>query len=554
MWTAPGLWNLKPRTFGTTTASEPNVHERLLIHHARWGGAFQQEIVMSLRINSNIAALNGQINLSRNTDMVNQSLERLSSGLQINSAADDPAGLIISEQMRAQIGGLNQAISNSQQAVTMIQTAEGAMDEVSTLLNKARSLAVHAANAGVNDTNQLVADQTELDNIVDSVNRIANNTQFGTKKILDGSLSNGSPNSSAIASVKLGGDYTSLVSKGSVTRGYHTLQITQSASQSSYQLLQSHAADIWSGGSLSAARGSDLVKKGFQITINGAAIAVASGTTKSQFIQQLNAVGKQIGFTAATTGSASGAVNLKARDFGTSFVFDVQFVSGATGSATMTGVSKTGTNAKAVLYLYSGANGINGTAGSGAVQKINFSGNGLNLVSSGGSTIVLNGPVGISTGASSGFIYGAINGTSAGATFHIGADYGQTATVELNSVQATQLGVGGSSAFSSFQQLKGTALVAGNAEDAIRVIDKAIDDVTTSRGELGAFQANTLETSINSMQVTQQNLTSADSTIRDVDFAAESANFTKYNILVQSSTAMLAQANQLPQGVLKLLQ
>ncbi len=504
---------------------------------------------MSLRINNNIAAINGHRNLLKNSDQVSKSLERLSSGLRINRAADDAAGLIISEQMRAQLGGLDQAIANSEQAVTMIQTAEGALDEVNTLLNKARSLAIHAANAGLNDTNQLIADQTELDNIVDSVNRIANNTQFGTKKILDGSLSNGSGNSSAIASVKLGGDYTSLISNGSVTRGFHSLKVTQSASQSSYQLIQASATDIWTGGSLTAAKGTDLVKKSFTMTVNGAAIAVASGTTKSQFIQQLNAVGKQVGFTAAVTGaSASGALTLKARDFGRSFIFDVQFVSGATGASKMTGASAIGNDAKATLFLYQGANGVNGTAGSGATKTIVFSGKGLNLISSGGSTIVLTGP------ASTGFIYGAINGTSAGATFHIGANYKQVASVELNSVQASQLGIGGSASFSSIQQLKGTALVSGNAEEALRVLDKAIDDVTVIRGGLGAFQANTLETSINSMRVTHENLTSAESTIRDVDFAGESARFTKFNILVQSSTAMLAQANQLPQGVLKLLQ
>ncbi|MFM2092626.1 MAG: Phase flagellin, partial [Planctomycetota bacterium] len=178
---------------------------------------------MTLRINTNTAATNGHRNLLKNDAAVGKSLERLSSGLRINRAADDAAGLIISEQMRAQITGLNQAIANSEQAVTMIQTAEGALDEVSTLLNKARSLAIHAANEGLNDSNQLIADQTELDNIIDSVNRIAESTQFGTKKILDGTLSNGTTNSSAVSAVKLGGDYTSLLSATTASRGYHTL-------------------------------------------------------------------------------------------------------------------------------------------------------------------------------------------------------------------------------------------------------------------------------------------------------------------------------------------
>ena len=143
---------------------------------------------MSLRINHNIAAVNGHRNMLKNDMAISSSLEKLSSGLKINRAADDAAGLIISEQMRAQLSGISQAIDNTETAVAMVQTAEGALDEMNSLLNKARELALHAANDGANDTNQLAADQSELDNIISSIDRIANNTQFGTKKILDGTF------------------------------------------------------------------------------------------------------------------------------------------------------------------------------------------------------------------------------------------------------------------------------------------------------------------------------------------------------------------------------
>ena len=506
---------------------------------------------MTLRINTNTAATNGHRNLLKNDAMVSKSLERLSSGLRINRAADDAAGLIISEQMRAQITGLNQAIANSEQAVTMIQTAEGALDEVSTLLNKARSLAIHAANEGLNDSNQLIADQTELDNIIDSVNRIADSTQFGTKKILDGTLSNGSSNSSAVSAVKLGGDYTSLISASSAVRGYHTLVMSQAATQSSYDLAQANGADIWSGGSLQNAANTDQVQTGFKMSINGASLDIASGTTKSQLIQQLNAIGQQVGFSASLiTGTAvgSGDIRLIARDFGSSFSFDVQYVNGATGAANLGGPPVDGADAVGFLYVYTGANGNGGTATTGSTTVIRLTGGtGLTLRSSGGTIVVLSSAVG------SGVVYGAVDGTSAGATFQVGANANQTASVELASVQASQLGNGGSGIYSSLQQLKGTALLVGNATDALKVIDKAISDVTVTRGNLGAFQANTLETAISSLRNTQENLLHAESTIRDVDFAAESAKFTKYNILVQSSTSMLAQANQLPQNVLKLL-
>jgi flagellin len=513
---------------------------------------------MSLRINTNVASLNGQRNLANNEAMVNQSLQRLSSGLQINSAADNPAGLIISEQMKAQLGGISQAISNSQQAVSMVQTAEGALDEVSTLLNKARSLAVHAANQGVNDSSQLVADQGELDNIVDSISRISDTTQFGTKKILDGTLSNGVSNSSSIASVKLGGDYTTKLTAGNATRGYGTLQITQSATQATDTLtLGANVFKSASGATktLATASGSAVLQQSFNISINGQTVSFNSGTTKNQIIQQLNSIGQNIGFTAGTVSGTkqTGDIKLTARDYGSSFSFDVQFVSGTTGASQLTTASHSGVDLQGKLYLYTGANGTNGTAVSGSSQTITLNkGKGLTLQSSGGTVILATTNL-TNSGTQKGFIYGAINATTAGATFQIGANANQTATVNLQSVNSSQLGIGGSGTYNNLLALKGSSLISGNANEALKVIDKSIADITSIRGNLGAFQANTLETNINSLSVTQENLTSAESTITDVDFAAESANFTKYNILVQSSTAMLAQANQLPQGVLKLL-
>ncbi len=145
---------------------------------------------MSLRINNNIAAINAHRNLLLTTSNLSKSMEKLSSGYQINQAADNPAGLVISEQFRAQIAGLNRAISNSEGSINMIQTAEGALNELNNLLVSMRELAIHAANEGFNDTAQLEADQAEIDNAIKTIDRIAANTQFGTKKLLDGSKAN----------------------------------------------------------------------------------------------------------------------------------------------------------------------------------------------------------------------------------------------------------------------------------------------------------------------------------------------------------------------------
>jgi flagellin len=145
---------------------------------------------MSLRINHNIAALNAHRNLTNTTNELSKSMEKLSSGYRINRASDDPAGLVISEQFRAQVAGLNRAISNSEGSINMIQTAEGALNEMNSLLVSMRELAIHAANEGFNDANQLAADQAEIENALKTIDRIATNTQFGTKKLLDGTKEN----------------------------------------------------------------------------------------------------------------------------------------------------------------------------------------------------------------------------------------------------------------------------------------------------------------------------------------------------------------------------
>ena len=505
---------------------------------------------MSLRINHNIASINGHRNMLRNDMAVSSSLEKLSSGLRINKAADDAAGLIISEQMRAQITGLEQATANAETAVSMVQTAEGALDEMNTLLLKARSLALHAANEGANDVSQLIADQSELDNIIESIDRIASNTQFGTKKILDGSLSFGSSNSDTVSSVKMGGDYTALLEVGDIEKGYHTLEISQEATQTTVTLGGGEASIITEG-DIQDMSGSHEFQESFSISVMGATIDVASGTTKDQLIQQLNAVGQSLGFTAAVTDgvSSSGDIVITASSFGADITLDAQFVSGASGGTTLTFGETAGQDATATLYIYTGQSGVGGTATTDNTERFTLasSGNGLRLVTTGGTVINL------STNVSTGVYAGAINGNSAGATFQIGANSGQTATVQLASVTANDIGVGGSASFDSLSQLKGSALVSGSADEALKVIDAAIDDITTTRGELGAFQSATLESTLSSLRVTTENLVAAESTIRDVDFTKESAEFTRNNILVQASTAMLAQANQLPQNVLQLL-
>jgi len=177
-------------------------------------------------INHNIAALDAQRNLSLTTRSISSVMEKLSSGYRINRAADDPAGLVISEQFRAQIAGLNKAISNSEGSINMIQTAEGSLNEISGLLVSMRELAIHAANEGMNDSNQLAADQAEIENAIKTIDRIAANTQFGTKKLLDGTKDN-------VATITTANTSGLTVLKSYLTSGSHSITATKTADSTS---------------------------------------------------------------------------------------------------------------------------------------------------------------------------------------------------------------------------------------------------------------------------------------------------------------------------------
>ena len=180
---------------------------------------------MSLRINNNIAAINAHRNLTLTTRELSGSMEKLSSGFRINRAADDPAGLVISEQFRAQIAGLGQAIENSEGSINMIQTAEGALNEINNLLVGMRELAIHAANEGFNDADQLAADQAEIANAIATIDRIAANTQFGTKKLLDGTKDN-------VATITSSNSAGVTILSSELSSGTHSIQATKTADAS----------------------------------------------------------------------------------------------------------------------------------------------------------------------------------------------------------------------------------------------------------------------------------------------------------------------------------
>ena len=304
---------------------------------------------MSLRINNNVESLNAHRHLLNNEKMLTKSLERLSSAQKINRGADGPAALVVSEGMRSQIASLHQAADNNTTAISLVQTAEGALNEVSTLLRDMRQRAVAAANIGLNDENMVNASQQEIENALDTIDRISTNTQFGSKNLLDGS-------------------------------GKAAVEVPEAAAE------------------------------------------------------------------AASAGKDSKSL-----------------------------------------------------------------------------------------------------------AFQIGANRGQMVSIDLPSVATTELakGVSNQSGFASLADVDVTT--GQGAQDAMEVIDTAIEEIAVARGEMGAFQKNTLESNLTSLRIHTENLTAAESSIRDADIAVELAAFTRNQIMTQSATAQLAQSNALPKNVMSLL-
>ncbi len=387
-----------------------------------------------MRINSNSMAINAYRNLSTTNMSLGKSLEKLSSGFRINRAADDAAGLVISQGLRAQVSGLRQATRNAQDGISVVQTAEGALNEVHTMLNRMRDLSVQAANSGANDSAARSAAQSEITALTAEVDRIASSTEFGGKKLLDGSYG---------------------VSEG----------LTGTAA-------------AFSGVTVTGGSNDEI-----GITVAGqtvtATLAAGTYSTPDSYATELN----------RATSAALRAAGLE----GNEVVF-----SASTGAAGTT-FSATGTSQ---FSLAAGTNDALASTGIGAA-----------------------------TSAS----------TGNGAQFQIGANAADVLSVSIGAVSSTVLGISGLDVTSD-----------AGAAAAITAYDGAISAVSTQRGSLGAVQ-NRFESMINNLQVTTENLVASESRIRDTDMAAEMTNFTKSQILSQAGTAMLAQANQVPQGVLSLL-
>ncbi|OGH00438.1 MAG: hypothetical protein A2600_05420 [Candidatus Lambdaproteobacteria bacterium RIFOXYD1_FULL_56_27] len=484
---------------------------------------------MSVRINHNRSALNAHRNLLANENALRGSLEALSSGMKINRASDGPAQLVISEQMRAQVASTNQAVANNENAISVIQTTEGALNEVSRLLISMRQLAIHASNEGMNDDTMLQADQLEIGNALQSLDRIAAQTQFGQRKLLDGS--NGSTGVAIGQGLEFLG--ASVKTQASGKEGYDVV-VTRNATKA--QVVGTQALT------------QEMVNAGEEFTvIEGGKIAKfkteANDNVKTA-AQRLSAAVRDAGLDVDVSLSDSNQLMVTHKRYGSGFSFQVSSSSAGVLSkeagqleTVSNGVDLAGTiNGETALgkgQILTGANGTKNVEGL-QVGFYGVAGNGEDLPEAGVSV-------------------GGIAMSNNSLKFQIGANHGQTASVSLFDTSSKSLGRGveTKSGYTSLREIDVRSFT--GAQDSLMMIDKAINDVTSIRGELGAFQKNTLESNLSNLRIASENLVAAESTIRDTDMAAEMASFTRNQILSESATAMLSHANQIPNTILKLL-
>ncbi|HUB24127.1 MAG TPA: flagellin [Tepidisphaeraceae bacterium] len=477
---------------------------------------------MSSSIITNVSSLLAQNNLASSQTSLQTSLQRLSTGLKINTGADDPSGLIASQGLQAEISGINQAVDNSTQAINVISTADGALSQVESLLQSIEGLVVQSANTGALSSTEIQANQLQVDSAISSITRIANSTTFDGLQLLDGGLD--------------------FVTSGVNQSDISGLQITQ-ANFGNSPTIPVSVKVITSAQTASLKFLASAVKQPVTLSIQGndgvQNISLASNATASQIVQAINQDSSSTGVQAAfidPTNANSGVV-FTSLGYGSAQYISVQVQNGGT-SAFQT-VNSTGeTTGRAT--------------GQDAVAEVN----GVVTTGTGLSLAVDTGTLDLNLTLNPDFTNQTTNFTivGGGATFQLGAEVnaGQQVTLGIQSVAAADLGNATVGYLNDLLQ-GGTASLANNPGQASQIIDAAIQQVAVLRGQIGAFQANTLETNINSLNIALENVSSSESDITDANFAAETSNLTRAQILVQAGTTVLATANSVPQTILKLL-
>jgi flagellin len=473
---------------------------------------------MGLRINNNVNANNALRNLRQADRLQSTSLERLSSGLRINRASDDPAGLVISEQFRSQIGGIEQALENTQFSQNLISTTEAALQEVSDLLIKVRESAIFAKNSGGTSSEQLSAEQDAVDSAVSAISRIANSTRYGRVNLLNGSsdfVTSGV--SGGITDMQLRSVYF-----GNQNQAVFTAVVTASAQRATL-----------TAGNFAAAGGT--------LRVTGALgtedVTISSSITTAAVVSAINKVRDFTG--------VYGSGNLVfSEEFGSDELVRVDVVTGTfTGTTGIDNGVDVGINLDATTVQSDGLH----VRFNSKFLKGEFS---FNAAAADGSVALTSHTLGV---------------RESGLTFQLGNEALATdqITIGVHSIDPLNLGgqavarPAGGGTVGGFLD----SLVSGGANDlttqpgnAIKILDEALDQVNGLRAFLGAISKDTLDPNTRSLSVALENIVASESSIRDLDFASETAEFTRAQILFAAGTSILASANLVPQTVLSLLQ
>ncbi|MEK3918595.1 flagellin N-terminal helical domain-containing protein [Paenibacillus sp. FSL K6-2393] len=571
-------------------------------------------------INHNVPALNTHRQLSINTGNTNKNIEKLSSGLRINRAGDDAAGLAISEKMRGQIRGLDQASRNAQDGISLIQTAEGALNETHSILQRQREIANQSAN-GTNTDSDRQALQDEMNALTSEINRIGNTTEFNTQKLLQGDGKANLDKTAVIADGKLTGGtarttteatqtvvVTSAVAAGnSLAFDLNGVDLTVNFAANDASKADFELSDV-TGASASVNISATVPDNAAAAGKSGAAIRDAltkmieqNETLKGQY--EVTGTGADVIITAKKGGTFEGAAgNIGAATPGgltatgvaanagtttasVAAAKDITFAAGTDDAALKAMVGKGFTVGDQQIEFYNASEGAYKGKGIGVAIDTALAataGNKDDAIAKAIADTVGSKIEGVKFTAAAGVL--SITATKGGldgndieikdggiqksfeTSFQIGANTGQSMSLSINDMRSNALGITGKAGDAGFTKdntvtdgtndVKGEAALNISTKEgaaaAIAVLDKATASVSSERSKLGATQ-NRLEHTINNLGTASENLTAAESRIRDVDMAKEMMQQTKNNILAQAAQAMLAQANQQPQGVLQLL-
>lgn len=472
--------------------------------------------------------------LNRNIADQSRLLTQLTTGKRINSGRDDPAGLIAVSGLKAELTSVGEAIESNQRSDAMLSVGDAALGEVQTLLTEIQSLAEQTASDGNLTSAEVAANQSQIDDAIEAIDRIVRTTSFNGKKLLDGSL--------AI--------HRSGVADNSDVTNLRIFSRSQSTSDTSVSITRVASAQVASA-TFAFAGGSARTSGTTEVSIGGAlgtaTVTLASGLTQDEIVTQINAATAQTGVSAI---QGQGFIGLNSTAYGTDSYVSVEVLSGGVINAsygTSTGDSNT-TNDVQSISKQAGVDAsitLNGQTASADGLNVSYSANGLSLSFTLGSDFGTGNTVSTTTS----FTVQA----SGGATFQLGTDSTTRATIGIDGLSSAQLGGGNGTRRLSELKSGGAAALKTDITSAISAVREAITEVATARGRVGGFQKFQVGTAISALQAMQTGLTDAVSSIEDTDFAVATAQLNQKSVLVQSGISLLGIANQRTAQILALL-